>query len=75
MRCEDCKYFYSYGTNQKGAVGECRRYPPKISLMHGNQYIEVEGDNWCGEFQHIKEHAVDSVRRQLAEDTTHTPFE
>ena len=75
--CKDCAF---WETMSNGLAGHCHRYPPTNRIEYNDKdtrfhsiYLETLNDDWCGEFQHIKEHAVDNVK--LAEDTTHTPFE
>ena len=50
LACKKCKY-YSTVDDSLG-WGECRRYPPKVSLTEkGNDIFPVVDEaDWCGEF-------------------------
>jgi hypothetical protein len=76
-KCSECIFFKLFGE----VTGQCLRYPPRV-MVDSNGFTvsslpDVEISYWCGEFRHIKEPAVDSVMRQLAEaaQPKHTPFE
>jgi len=51
--CSACLYYMKYDNSSDG---QCRRHPPKITLLWGIKntnawWPETQPDNWCGEFQ------------------------
>jgi hypothetical protein len=47
--CENCRFFLPV---PKSVGGKCRRYPPVVKPDFDN-FPEVAGDDWCGEWQAV----------------------
>lgn len=47
--CTDCRFFEPEGDG--GAIGQCRRFPPKPEPDQCGTFPHVNTHDWCGEFE------------------------
>lgn len=55
QQCGNCKYYLI--EKMKVTEGRCRRYPPAVNLLIGQQGVMIKADyppvaytEWCGEY-------------------------
>ena len=50
-RCETCRYFEAVKRTRLLGDGDCHRYPPTIAGTGSYIFPDVEGSDWCGEYE------------------------
>jgi len=68
-RCENCEWFNVYFQPKPPRYGECRRFPPGISLEKegdwGLRWPNMFLSDWCGEFQPTAEQILKECSEEL----------
>ena len=53
MKCQNCRFWQSLRNEGQAALGECRRYAPKVyfETQRIGFFPAVKPDGWCGDWQ------------------------